>query len=148
MLHFSINVQDLPLNVSPYWSLTRSSCLLSVCFQRGEEWYSEDCSERCLCLDTGVDCNSYSCPDKSVCDVRDGLRKCYCPSQYVMVDEACRRGMLFLPLLITNNVSSILYMINILISCRSVKYYYDDVEEIIANRGMVSMIMEIRNIYY
>ncbi|PIK53132.1 putative IgGFc-binding protein [Apostichopus japonicus] len=60
--------------------------------KRGEEWYSEDCSERCLCLDTGADCNSYSCPDTSVCDVRDGLRKCYCPSQYVMVDEACRRG--------------------------------------------------------
>ncbi|XP_071839367.1 IgGFc-binding protein-like isoform X2 [Apostichopus japonicus] len=60
--------------------------------QQGEEVMNEDCSEVCRCTETGLDCSANTCPSKSTCDVKNGIRNCYCPDQYVMKDLTCERG--------------------------------------------------------
>ncbi|XP_071838865.1 IgGFc-binding protein-like isoform X2 [Apostichopus japonicus] len=60
--------------------------------QQGEEVMNEDCSEVCRCTETGLDCSANTCPSKATCDVKNGIRNCYCPDQYVMKDGTCERG--------------------------------------------------------
>lgn len=60
--------------------------------QIGEEWMNEDCTTHCFCTETGMQCQDYSCPQKSTCKVKNGIRNCYCPPGYSMKNGACQRG--------------------------------------------------------
>ncbi|KAJ8031643.1 IgGFc-binding protein [Holothuria leucospilota] len=59
--------------------------------QVGEKWTNEDCTRHCKCTEDGIQCQDYSCPRKSTCDVKNGIRDCYCLPGYSMRDGACER---------------------------------------------------------
>lgn len=50
----------------------------ALSLQPGEVMYEENCEEKCTCQpDKGLVCEQHSCPQKTKCIVRKGVRACY-----------------------------------------------------------------------
>ena len=59
-----------------------------------QSYVKDDCSLRCHCLGINyVECKSLVCGSNSVCDVRDGVRGCYCVDGYELLADGktCQR---------------------------------------------------------
>lgn len=53
--------------------------ILSITFQGGEVFVNDDCTLKCLCKNSQLDCNeSYTCADNAECDVTNDVRQCSC----------------------------------------------------------------------
>ncbi|PIK40180.1 putative zonadhesin, partial [Apostichopus japonicus] len=48
----------------------------------GETFVNDDCTQKCSCNNNQLTCEDYRCSTNAVCDVRDGVRKCYCNEGY------------------------------------------------------------------
>ena len=61
--------------------------------QAGETWISNDCTSKCTCHHgDNYDCEPYMCHQYAECDVRDGVRGCYCNNNYEGDGLNCVRG--------------------------------------------------------
>ncbi|XP_071835509.1 uncharacterized protein [Apostichopus japonicus] len=47
-----------------------------------ETYFNNDCTQKCSCSNNRLICEDNRCSTNAVCDVRDGLRKCYCNEGY------------------------------------------------------------------
>ncbi|PIK38964.1 hypothetical protein BSL78_24193 [Apostichopus japonicus] len=57
----------------------------------GETYVNDDCTQNCSCNNNQLTCENYRCSTDAVCDVRDGVRKCYCNEGYKGNGETCPR---------------------------------------------------------
>ncbi|XP_071835459.1 uncharacterized protein [Apostichopus japonicus] len=55
----------------------------------GEASVNNDCTRKCSCSNNQLTCADYICITNAVCDVRDGVRKCYCNEGYEGDGETC-----------------------------------------------------------
>ncbi|PIK52880.1 putative zonadhesin-like [Apostichopus japonicus] len=55
----------------------------------GQTYVNDDCTQKCSCNDNQLTCAAYSCSTNAVCDVRDGVRQCYCNEGYDGDGENC-----------------------------------------------------------
>ncbi|PIK40176.1 hypothetical protein BSL78_22976 [Apostichopus japonicus] len=55
----------------------------------GETYVNDDCTQNCSCNNNQLTCENYRCSTDAVCDVRDGVRKCYCNEGYKGNGETC-----------------------------------------------------------
>lgn len=57
----------------------------------GESYITEDCSQHCSCekADSDLVCTSNECAANKECDVKEGIRACYCNSPYVSSGKEC-----------------------------------------------------------
>ncbi|PIK35695.1 putative zonadhesin [Apostichopus japonicus] len=55
----------------------------------GETSVNDDCTQKCSCNNNRLTCEDYRCSTDAVCDVRDGVRKCYCNEGYEGDGETC-----------------------------------------------------------
>ena len=63
-------------------------CLIQV----GSRWVKEDCSSVCHCQNGELNCTHYECSEFAECDVRNGIRDCYCEEGFVGNGQQCVRG--------------------------------------------------------
>ncbi|PIK59709.1 Fibrinogen C domain-containing protein 1-A [Apostichopus japonicus] len=47
-----------------------------------ETYFNNDCTQKCSCSNNRLICQDNRCSTNAVCDVRDGVRKCYCIEGY------------------------------------------------------------------
>ncbi|XP_071837312.1 uncharacterized protein [Apostichopus japonicus] len=56
----------------------------------GETFVSDDCTQKCSCSNNRLTCEvDYSCSTNAVCDVKNGVRQCYCNEGYEGDGETC-----------------------------------------------------------
>ncbi|KAJ8038778.1 IgGFc-binding protein [Holothuria leucospilota] len=63
-----------------------------VYLSAGESFVSEDCSERCTCMAGNTTCVPMSCDEFATCEVRNGIRDCYCIRGFRWDGEKCTRA--------------------------------------------------------
>lgn len=84
----------------PLWSfgveiyIQQVSCfsrdIFVITFQANETYVNVDCSEKCVCNDGLLSCNSsYTCNYNATCSLKDGIRRCYCNDGYAGDGETC-----------------------------------------------------------
>jgi hypothetical protein len=57
------------------------------------EWVAPDCSQKCTCGQDGqLRCTSMECDESATCDVKGGVRDCYCNEGYAGDGINCQRG--------------------------------------------------------
>ncbi|PIK62565.1 putative IgGFc-binding protein [Apostichopus japonicus] len=55
----------------------------------GDQYISDNCDEICHCKTTGLECTSYSCHKKANCELKDGIRNCFCGNGYSGDGQTC-----------------------------------------------------------
>ncbi|XP_038059591.1 IgGFc-binding protein-like [Patiria miniata] len=75
---------------------SQCGCLLQdgvTYLPRGAVWISPDCSEKCLCGNAGsVQCSILECHESASCEIKNGVRDCYCQNGFVESGLECTRG--------------------------------------------------------
>lgn len=62
-------------------------------YQAGDGFISEDCSEECSCVEGVLTCEMLDpCHDNAQCELRDGIRGCYCDDGYQGDGITCEEG--------------------------------------------------------
>ncbi|XP_071837113.1 uncharacterized protein [Apostichopus japonicus] len=55
----------------------------------GELYINDRCTQKCSCNNNQLTCAVYSCSTDAVCNVKNGVRKCYCNAGYEGNGETC-----------------------------------------------------------
>ncbi|PIK52881.1 putative zonadhesin-like [Apostichopus japonicus] len=56
----------------------------------GQTYVNDDCTQHCSCNNNQLICEDYVCNTNAVCDVRNGVRQCYCNEGYEGDGENCQ----------------------------------------------------------
>ena len=60
----------------------------------GDVWVAPDCSSRCVCMGSKqVLCERRQCNESAQCDVKNGMRDCYCNDGFVGDGINCATGL-------------------------------------------------------
>lgn len=60
-------------------------------FKEGEFAIVPGCTRKGVCTNGQINWSSYSCSPDAACEVRQNVRQCYCPEDYVGDGETCTR---------------------------------------------------------
>ncbi|PIK37121.1 putative angiopoietin-4-like [Apostichopus japonicus] len=55
----------------------------------GETYVNDECTQKCSCNNNQLACEDYICSTNAECDVRNGVRQCYCNEGYEGDGETC-----------------------------------------------------------
>lgn len=61
-------------------------------FKEGEEVMFEDCTLMCSCRNGTLECIELLCDENAECDIRGGVRNCFCNEGYVGNGTFCELG--------------------------------------------------------